>query len=228
MYTTAKNDKPQIIVRPQPGFQERALACTADIAVLGGSAGCGKSWCSIMEPTRFVDVKDFNAIIFRRTYPEIVGGGSIWEEASKVYPHFGGVSKLGKLQWRFPNDTLIQFSHLQHEADKYKHQSKQYALIIFEEGTHFSESQFWYLASRARTTCGVKPYIRITCNPDPDSFIAKLVEWWIGADGIPIPTRAGVVRFFVRRNDALVWGATREELRQQFGQDTSIKSFTFI
>lgn len=54
--------------------------------------------------------------------------------------------------------------------------------------------------------CGVNPYIRCTCNPDPDSFVAALVEWWIEQDpaspryGLPIPERDGVLRYFIRDN----------------------------
>src|SRR3990167_5003350 len=33
---------PATEIRPQAGLQEAALASTADIAILGGSAGCGK------------------------------------------------------------------------------------------------------------------------------------------------------------------------------------------
>jgi predicted phage terminase large subunit-like protein len=216
-------------VSPQPGFQEQFLSCTADIAIAGGSAGCGKSWASVYEAARFHDVPGFAAILFRRTSPELVGAGSIWEESLKLYPRLGGVPREHRLDWRFPSGASIEFRHLQYDGDRLSHQSKQYALILFEEICHFTESQFWYLISRARSTCGVRPYVRATCNPDPDSFVAKLIAWWIDQDtGLPIPERAGVLRWFVRSGDDLVWASTPEELRGQCGEGRQPKSLTFV
>jgi Terminase large subunit, T4likevirus-type, N-terminal len=28
-----------------------------------------------------------------------------------------------------------------------------------------------------------KPYVRATSNPDPDSWVAEFIAWWIGEDG---------------------------------------------
>jgi hypothetical protein len=84
--------------------------------------------------------------------------------------------------------------------------------------THFSERQFWYLTSRSRSTCGVRPYVRATCNPDPDSFVRRLIDWWIGEDGLAIQERSGVLRWFVRDGDDLVWGDSSEELSARFPQ----------
>lgn len=67
--------------------------------------------------------------------------------------------------------------------------------IGFDELTHFSEAQFWYMLSRNRSMSGVRPYVRATTNPDADSWVAKLIDWWIDdVSGYPIPERGGVVR----------------------------------
>ena len=48
-----------------------------------------------------------------------------------------------------------------------------------------------------RSTCGVRPYIRATCNPDADSWVADFLSWWIDPEsGHPIRERAGVLRYF--------------------------------
>ena len=200
-------------IRPQPGPQEAFAATTADVAIYGGAAGGGKSWALVFEAARNVKVQGYAAILFRRTSPEITGGGSIWEESTKLYPFLGGRSRENYLDWRFASGARIEFSHLQHAKDVYRHQSKQYALICFDELTHFEESQFWYLFSRNRTLCGVRPYIRAATNPDPDSWVRRLIDWWIGEDGFPIPERSGVLRWFVRVGDDLVWSSDPDELR---------------
>ena len=95
---------------------------------------------------------------------------------------------------------------MQHEKDKKQHQSKQYTAAFFEEGTHFTESQFWYIVgTRVRKqTAHTRSFAFVTCNPDPDSFIRDLIDWWIGPDGYPIYERSGVLRYFIRVNEQLV------------------------
>ncbi|MCB9658665.1 MAG: hypothetical protein H6726_13530 [Sandaracinaceae bacterium] len=111
------------------------------------------------------------------------------------------------LKWRFAcgggGSSLIDFLHLQLEKHKLDHQGKQYAAIFFDELTHFTRGQFWYLVSRLYSTCGVRPFLRATCNPDPDSFVRKLIDWW--PRGLVIPSAPGSCG-----------GSTNEPLRDAF------------
>ena len=69
------------------------------------------------------------------------------------------------------------------------------------------------MVSRNRSTCGVRPYIRATCNPDADSWVADFLSWWIDpVSGHPIPERAGVLRYLVRIAEKIVWADRPEEL----------------
>lgn len=141
---------------------------------------------------------------------------------------FGGKPNHSELEWKFPSGARIKFSHLQHETDMYSWQGAQVALIEFDEATSFTEEQFWYLFSRNRSMCGVKPYMRLTCNPDPDSFVAKLISWYLDADGNPRPSGSGVVRWFIRDDSGeLQWSDTRPPLKAKYPNQTP-KSFTFI
>jgi predicted phage terminase large subunit-like protein len=71
------------------------------------------------------------------------------------------------------------------------------------------------MVSRNRSTCGVRPYIRATCNPDADSWVADFLAWWIDPEsGFPIAERAGVVRYFVRVSEKIVWADRPEDLLQ--------------
>lgn len=205
-----------------------AFACPADICVFGGGAGGGKTWYELMDPARWaVSVPGFRAVIFRRTYPEITNPGGLWDESEELYPQLGGTSNRSDCSWEWPNGSWIKFSHLQHETDKKKWQGAQLAFVGFDEATHFSQTQVFYLISRLRSTCGVKPYMRLTCNPDPDSWVAKFISWWINPEtGFPIPERAGVLRWMAREGDTVIWADTREELEAQGYEDPM--SVTFI
>jgi predicted phage terminase large subunit-like protein len=136
------------------------------------------------------------------------------------------------LEWRFPSGASVSFGHLEHDKTVFDWQGSQIPLIGFDELTHFTAKQFWYMVSRNRSMCGVRPYIRATCNPDADSWVAKLIEWWIDQEtGLPIPERSGVLRWFVRVNDKLVWGDRRKTwraLNPATGEPIPPKSLTFI
>jgi hypothetical protein len=121
------------------------------------------------------------------------------------------------MQWLFPPyNNSIGFAHLEHEKNKHDWQGAQICYIGFDELTHFTEAQFWYLFSRNRSLCGIDPYMRATTNPDSDSWVAELISWWIDQNtGLPIPERAGVLRWLVRPNDQLVWG-TKQELVDRY------------
>lgn len=181
---------------------------------------------------RYVATPGYGAIIFRRDSTQITGPESLWEEACQIYPLFRGRQRQDLLEWRFPNDgpdAIIRFSHLQLEKDKLKHQGKGYAFLGFDELTHFTESQFWYLWSRRRSTSGVTPRVCATTNPDPDSWVRGLIDWWIGEDGLPIPERDGLLRYFARSGDEMVWGNSAAEVSKQSGRPLEhIKSLTFI
>jgi predicted phage terminase large subunit-like protein len=208
------------IIKPQPGPQEQFLSTWADIAIFGGAAGGGKSYALILEGVRHKDVKGFGGIIFRREATQITQEGGLWDTAKAIYPIFGARPREGNsLDFTFPDSFVrIKFSHLQLERHIYKHDGSQYPFIGFDELQHFTRKQFLYMLSRNRSVCGVAPYIRATCNPDPNSFLRQFIAWWIDEhSGLPIPERAGKIRWFITINDEFVYADTWHELRKNYG-----------
>jgi predicted phage terminase large subunit-like protein len=200
----------------QPGPQIEFLRTPADIAVYGGAAGGGKTVGLILEALRHVGrVANFSAVFFRRTTPQITNPGALWDESQNFYPRVGGTPHLGVREWRWPRASKIKFAHLQFDTTVYDWQGAQITLICFDELTHFTAHQFFYMVSRNRSTCGVRPYIRATCNPDADSWVADFLAWWIDQEtGLPIPERAGVLRYYIRVSDKIVWADRADELMQ--------------
>jgi hypothetical protein len=204
----------RIIISTQPGPQTAFLQSEADICIYGGAAGGGKTVGLILEALRHVArVANFAAVFFRRTTPQITNSGALWDESLNFYPRLGGTPHFGAHEWRWPRGGKIKFSHLQFETTVHDWQGAQIPLIGFDELTHFSASQFFYMVSRNRSTCGVRPYIRATCNPDADSWVAEFLAWWIDQQtGLPIPERAGILRYYVRVADDIVWGVRPQDL----------------
>jgi predicted phage terminase large subunit-like protein len=216
-----------IEIRPQRGPQETFLATAADISIYGGAAGGGNTWGLLLEPLRHIHNKDFGAVIFRRTYPMVTVEGGMWDESGKIYPHLGAASKETTLEWTFPEGARVRFAHMQHEKNRLDWQGSQIPLIEFDELTHFTEKQFFYMLSRNRSVCGVRPYIRASTNPEADTWVAEFIAWWIGENGYPIPERAGVLRWMVRIDDTIHWYPS-SEAAQMAHPEIPPKSVTFI
>ncbi len=227
------------IIRPQPGPQEQALASPADILIYGGAAGSGKSWALLLEAMRHKNVKGYNATIFRTQFTDLTRAGGLWEESSKLYSEIKGAQqKLGDKKWVFTDKngtpvSSVMFAYL-NDINLSTWKGSQLCMIGYDELCDFSENQFFFMLSRNRSTCGVPPYVRGTCNPDPDSWVARFIEWWIDQDsGYPIKERSGVLRWMIRRNEQIYWADTKEELCEQFNLETpedrmEPKSVTFI
>ena len=216
-------------IRPQPGPQEVFLSTSADIAIYGGAAGGGKSWALLLEPLRHVGNNEFSAVFFRRNATQVKNPGGLWDESIKIYPLAKGQPVTHTLQWSFSGGAYIKFAHLEHEKTVLDWQGSQIPLVCFDELTHFSETQFFYMLSRNRSTCGVRPYIRASTNPDADSWVAEFIAWWIDQEtGFPIPERSGMLRWFIRVNDTLIWASDPEALMNEYGDKVMPKSVTFI
>lgn len=212
------------IIKPQEGPQTAFLSSNADIVVYGGSAGGGKTWGLLLEPLRHISNKDFSCVIFRRTSPQITNEGGMWDESGNVYSLIGGEPRVGDLSWEFKSGASIRFSHLQHEATKYNWQGAQIPLIMFDELTHFTQSQFTYMLSRNRSMCGVKPYVRATCNPDADSWVKEFLAPWVDDEHAEFPFPPGKLRWFTQNNGVITW--VTEDWRDENGMPG--KSLTFI
>lgn len=221
------------VIKPQPGPQTAFLTTSADWAIYGGAAGSGKSWALLMEPLRHITtVEGFQAVVFRKKIAELSSPGGLWDTAQEIYPQFGGKAKWTyPLEMRFPKvRSALRFAHLQNDNTLTDWHGSQIALLMFDEATTFTRRQVFYMLSRNRSTCGVKPYVRMTCNPDPDSWVAEMISWYIDQDtGYPIKERSGVLRYFIRQEDEIIWGDSAQELVGKYDCDKEdVKSFTFI
>jgi predicted phage terminase large subunit-like protein len=244
----------QITISPQPGPQTAFLSSPADIVIGGGAAGGGKSFGLLMEPLRHVHNPGFGSVIFRREATQVTKQGGLWDTSSEIYQPLGAKSNRNDLSWTFPSGARIGFGHLQYDKDRFSWDGSQVPLIGFDQLESFTEKLFWYMFSRNRSTCGVKPYIRATCNPVPRTdlvggWLNRLIQWWWDPEtGFAIPERSGKIRWLMRVPGSdgqmeIRWADTREalivehadyiesrvrELGEGAREGLMPKSFTFI
>lgn len=186
------------------------------------------SWALLLEPLRHIHVPGFGAGIFRLTYPQITMEGGLWSEAMRLYSNIPGATH-SELTWRFPSGARISFMHMEAVDYQVKYKGTQIALIEFDQLEDFSKEQVFFMLSRNRSVCGVAPYVRASCNPDPDSWLAKFLEWWIDQDtGYAIEARSGKIRWMLRLGDELFWADSKEEMVRKYGPDSMPLSVAFV
>ena len=191
-------------IQVQEGQQWKFLQSKADIAVYGGSAGGGKTYALLLEFARHWNRPGFGAVVFRRTAEQVRMVGGLWDEAQKIYPGLKGKGREQQLEWTFPSGASITFDSLQYEKDKLNFQGAQICGLGFDELTHFTQTQFFYLLSRNRSTCGVKPYVRATTNPDANSWVKTFLAPWLDKE-FAKPAKSGELRWFTREAGQIVW-----------------------
>lgn len=216
-------------IEPQAGPQTAFLSTRANIAIYGGAAGGGKTFGLLLETLRHFNNSLFSTVIFRRTTKQVTNPGGLWDQGMRIYPLINAEPKIGNLSFNFKSGMRVQFAHLEYDKNVYDWQGSEIPLLGFDELTHFTEFQFFYMLSRNRSQSGVPGYVRATTNPDSRSWVRQFLSWWIDDDtGLAITERAGVLRWFVRVSDEIIWADSKQELIDKYGEDKQPKSVTFI
>ena len=180
---------------PNPGRQPEALHTEAFETLYGGQAGGGKSDLLL----GLARTEHIRSLLVRRTYTEL-------EDTliSRSLEYYGDERCYNRSKhiWRLPDGREIRFRHLQHEKDVLAHKSAAYDLIAFDELTEFTEYQYLYLISRARSTRrGQRIRIAAGSNPGGEGNDWVMKRWapWLD-EGRSNPAEPGELRWF-RRDD---------------------------
>lgn len=209
-------DKLKIIA--QRGGQEDMLAVDADIKICGGSRGGSKSFSSLMEVLKDIKNPDFHATILRNEKDDLQ---SLVTDSYKLFSQFGTYNKSqNDMTWNFYNGGWLKFSYYAgaYQDFKTRFQGRQYAYVCIDEGTQCPYKKFKYLLTNNRNAAHIRNRFWITCNPDPESWVRKFIDWWVDEEGYIIPERNKVIRYCFMDGDtpdSIYWGDTREEVYLQ-------------
>lgn len=160
---------------PNDGPQRRFLAETSYEALYGGAAGGGKTEALVMAPLRWVGERGFRALILRRTFPEL--NRDIVPLMFEHYPTAGGKPHVSDSTWRFPSGAVIEYGHVERDADVHKYQGLEVQYLAFDELTSFTERQYTYLLSRVRSANGVPVRVRSATNPGGEGHDWVMKRW---------------------------------------------------
>ena len=177
-----------------------------------------KSFSSLMEVLKDIQNPDFHATILRNEKDDLQ---SLVTDSYKLFSQFGTYNKSqNDMTWNFANGGWLKFSYYAgaYQDFKTRFQGRQYAYVCIDEGTQCPYKKFKYLLTNNRNASRIRNRFWITCNPDPESWVRKFIDWWIDENGYIIPERDGVIRYCFMDGDtpdSIYWGDTREEVYEQ-------------
>lgn len=196
----------------------------AQIIVYGGAMGGGKTYNGLLKHLKWVDNKHYRGLVVRKTSSTIMKSGFLFDEAKGLYTNFDPNVKVKyKAQkFEFPSGAEIVFTHCATDADAEQFRGGQFSFILCDESTELEENHVLRLFSRIRSKAGIPPQMVLTANPNPDSFLRKWIDWYLLPEGHSHAGRAdpdkdGKMRYFLRINDEMCWGDSKEELIERYG-----------
>lgn len=157
-------------------------------ALYGGAAGGGKSDALLMAALQFIDVPGYHAILFRRTYPELVMPGGLIPRSKQWLSGTDARFNESKHDWTFPSGAVLKFGHIQHLKDVERHErGPDYQFIGYDELTTFQEPMYVRIAGsrmRAPSTGPLsKVPLRVRAGTNPGGEGHEWVKRWFLTEG---------------------------------------------
>ena len=121
--TLLEEEKERIVFKPNVGPQTEFLAAGEQDVLYGGAAGGGKSYAMLVDPLRYMHIKEHRALLLRKSMPEL---RELIDKSRELYPkaftgaQFREVEKI----WRFPSGASLEFGYLDRDADVYRYQGQ--------------------------------------------------------------------------------------------------------
>lgn len=220
----------EVSFSPASRKQEMFINSQAFLTIFGGAAGSGKTYLSLMRFLFYVEDPNFVGYVFRKNATDLKNGGGAFREAVKMFTAYDKRVKYTKQPMciYFPSGATINFTGLDGESGMNAIQGVQISAAMLDEATHFTEEEVMWVISRLRTSADMSPCLWLTCNPSPDSFIRKWLEpfhlypkcTFIDGElveGRPKPESDGILRYYLRNGNEMVWGETPKELISKYG-----------
>ena len=205
--------------------QEQFLSSESTITLYSGSAGAGKTFAIILNLVKLILKKNSTIVVFRRTSTELRQGGGIWQETTSVFRKMFGKQVIIRdrtLEIILPaTNSSIKLSHLQYSSDVQSHLGAQYSAIFFDEAVLFDfEEQILPLMGRLRNAnVDYKPQLYLATNPKYGHPIMHMIkDFYLDEEGIPLPSRSNIERYFVRQDGKFIWYDTMKEAEAIHGE----------
>ena len=205
---------------PQEGFQERVCLADADLVIIGGKKGGGKTWVALFKAMPYMFNPDVSMYAFRRLEDDVRRGP--WKEGKKVYRGFGTAKEAGfEFAFLDGRGATMKMEHLQDlgkVADRFRGAELAYIdLEELPEHTRENLDIIFDFMSVNRNTAGVKSQMVATCNPvGKSNKLRYFLDWYIDPETNKIiPERDGKKRYMFKYGPdmtQIAWGNTWQEV----------------
>lgn len=205
---------------PQAGFQERVCEADADVLIIGGKKGGGKTWVALFKSLSYIFNPDVSMYAFRKYEDDVKRGP--WKASKQVFRGFG-TPKDSSFEWSFLNGAGASFKmeHLQDLGkitDRFRGAEMPYIDIEeLPEHTRENVNIIFDFLSVNRNTAGVKSQVVATCNPVGwSNKLRKFLEYYIDKEtDTVIPERNGKKRYMFNYGSdisEIAWGDSWQEV----------------
>lgn len=170
--------------------QAEFLLLVDEEAFFGGAAGGGKSSSLLMAALQFVQIPEYHAILFRKTYSDLALPDALMDRSfnwlSGTDAHWDDKEKT----WTFPSGATLSFGYLKGPQDKYRYQGAAFSFIGVDEVTQIRESDYLYLYSRLRKPASSSLPLRMRAAGNPGGVGHQWVKERFITGGLPyIPSK---------------------------------------
>lgn len=208
-----------------------ALRSSATIVGYGGAAGAGKTnIASLVGALRYGGHPGFTHTIFRKTRPEHLQPGGVWDQLAEFLPRIfpGSRPNASNLSWRLPAGGSIRCEFLDRPEHRLRYMGGATPFVSFDEATHFDEGDALYLVTRQRSTSGVPCQMYLATNPGGPGhdWFFRWFGPWLDPKHALYPTAAGEKRYFRYAHDDK--GQPVRAWLPGYVHDPVVKSITFI
>jgi len=154
--------------------QKVFLRTNAIEALFGGAAGGGKSSALLMSALQYVDIPNYSAILFRRTFADLSLPGALMDRFKSWINLYDGVHwNNNSFVGTFPSGARISFGYLNNQNDYLRYKGSEFQFIGMDEVTEIREADYRYMFSRLRRPASgplsqVPLRMRCASNPAPN------------------------------------------------------------
>jgi predicted phage terminase large subunit-like protein len=159
----------------EPSINQKVFLRTNSLeGLFGGAAGGGKSSALLMSALQYVDIPNYSAILFRRTFADLSLPGALMDRFKSWINLYDDVHwNNNSFVATFPSVARVSFGYLNNVGDYLRYKGSEFQFIGMDEVTEIRESDYRYMFSRLRRPSSgplaqVPLRMRCASNPAPN------------------------------------------------------------